>query len=94
MEPASLHLSLSLEGQTSFVVVMTGPFLGGSKVKVEKEKYRGLWLKKRNEEKPVEAGRGGRVAVMAPGSLLPSLPSSELILSSVTSRLLQQTDKK
>lgn len=73
---------------------MTGPFLGRSKVKVEKEKYRGLCLKKRNEEKPVEAGRGGRVVVTDPGSLLPSLPSFELILTSVTSRLLQQTDKK
>lgn len=49
-------------------------------------KYKGLWLKRRNEEESVGRWKGSGT-VMSPVSLSPSLPSSELILKSVTSRL-------
>lgn len=35
MESACLILSLSLEEQNSFVVVMTGSFVGGSRLRAE-----------------------------------------------------------
>lgn len=35
MEPACLILSLSLEEQNSFVVAMTGSFVGGSRLRAE-----------------------------------------------------------